>query len=324
MDRQDILSVLVGVVIVLVVALVVKPALSGGPAGGSDTPVAVPTLTPATTAPTPTPTSAGGDEIVREFRWTAIDGGVQTATLTIPSSLYEKEREAPRISDRSAWGRYALSDDERPYLEDLVGQIAASRFNTPDEDYFRVMDVIFFVQQLPYASDDDPGSYTEGVVPADVIHRTDGIEYPKYPIETLVDGRGDCEDTSILTAAILNLMDYDVVLLSYSDHAALGVQMPNFNPYYKDYTPKYYDYGGKRYYYVETTNYIRIQKVVDSGTNKTVIAERWGKVWPVGDAQDGSIKSVKSETPLIIPLHYLVLPERHTISPALPLPEGER
>lgn len=321
MDRQDMLSVLVGVVIVLVVALVVKPALIGETTGGNDTSVAVQTPT---SAPTPTPTSARGDEIVRTFRWTAIDGGVQTATMTIPSSLFEKERETPRISDHSAWGRYALSDDERPYLEDIVDQIAASRFNTPDEDYYRVMDVIFFVQQLPYSSDDDLASYTEDVVPSSVLHVSNGLEYPKYPIETLVDGKGDCEDTSILAAALLNLMDYDVVLLSYSDHAALGVQMPNFNPYYKDYTPKYYDYGGKRYYYVETTNYLQIQKIVDSGENKTVIAERWGKVFPVGDAQDSGIKSVTTETPQIIPLHYLVLPAQHTISPALPLPEGEQ
>lgn len=323
MERQDILSVLVGVVIVLVVALVVKPALTGGPGGSSDTPVAVPTPAPALTVPTQTPIPAGSDEIVREFRWTAIDGGVQTATLTIPSSLFDEERETPRISDHSAWGRYALSEEERPYLEDLVGQIAAPRFNTPDEDYFRVMDVIFFVQQLPYASDNDPASYTEDAVPSSVLHVSDGIEYPKYPVETLVDGKGDCEDTSILTAALLNLMNYDVVLLSYSDHAALGVRMPDFDPYYKDYTPKYYDYGGKRYYYVETTNYLQIQKVVGSGENKTLSAERWGRVFPVGDAADAGIKSVTTETPQIIPLHYLVLPEQHTISPALPLPAGE-
>lgn len=315
MDRQDILSILTGVVIVLVIALVVKPALYGGP-GGGDTPGALPTPAPAVTDPDPTLLPAG-KEIVREFRWTAIDGGVQTATLEIPSSLFDRERETPRLPDHASWGRYALSEDERPYLEDLVRQIASPRFNTPDEDYWRVMDVLFFVQQLPYSSDDTPASYTGGAVPAHALHVADGVEYPKYPVETLVDGKGDCEDSSILAAALLSLMDYDVVLLGYSDHMAVGVQMTDFGPYYAGYTPKYYDFGGKRYYYVETTNYIQLPRTQPGNI------DRWGKPFPVGDTTDGSITSVKSETPTVIPLHYIVRPARHTVRPADPLPGGE-
>jgi hypothetical protein len=322
MDRQDILSVLIGVAIVLVVALVVKPALYGGPASGGDTAGALPTPAHVVTASDPT-LHTGGKEILREFRWTAIDGGVQTATLKIPSSLFDRERDAPRIPDHAAWGRYALSDEERPYLEDLARQIAPSRFNTPDEDYYRVMNVLFFVQQLPYSSDDAPASYIEGAVPVPAMHTSKGVEYPKYPVETLVDGKGDCEDSSILAAALLNLMDYDVVLLGYSDHMAVGVQMTNFDPYYADYAPKYYNSMGKRYYYAETTNYTHIQMVMTSGENRTISADRWGKPFPVGDTADGSIKSVKSETPTVIPLHYIVRPAHHTVVPARPIPGGE-
>jgi hypothetical protein len=316
MDRQDILSVLIGVVIVLFVALVVKPALYGGP-GGSDTPGAVPTPVLPAPTPDPTPAPAGEKTIVREFRWTAIDGGVQTATLEVPQSLFTKERETPQIQDPSAWGRYALSEEESPYLQDLVRQIASPRFNTPDEDYYRVMNVLFFVQQIPYAYDNATESYTEGAIPANAARFHKQVGYSKYPIETLVDGKGDCEDTSILAAALLDLMGYDAVLLSYSDHMAVGVQMTGYGPFYADYTPKYYDFGGKRYYYVETTNYVQILNA-ERGSN-----ERWGKPFPVGDATDGSIASVKSESPAVIPLHYIVRPARHAIVPARPVPEGE-
>lgn len=321
MDRQDILSVLIGVVIVLLVALVVKPALYGGPADGGDTRGVVPT--PVLPIQDPTPAPAGETTIMREFRWTAIDGGVQTATLEVPQSLFTKERATPRIQDPSAWGRYALSEEESPYLQDLARQIASPHFNTPDEDYYRVMNVLFFVQQVPYVCDNATESYTDGAVPSHALHLADGVEYPKYPIETLVDGKGDCEDSSILSAALLGIMGYDAVLLKYSDHMALGVQMTGFGPYYADYTPKYYEFGGKRYYYVETTNYAQTRMIIISGETTTVTAERWGKPFPVGDVDDTGIKSAQAEKPEIIPLHYIVRPARHTVVPARPIPGGE-
>ena len=50
-------------------------------------------------------------------------------------------------------------------------------------------------------------------------------EYPRYPVETLFDRGGDCEDTSILTATILYEMGYDVALLILEDdnHCAIGI-----------------------------------------------------------------------------------------------------
>jgi hypothetical protein len=54
-------------------------------------------------------------------------------------------------------------------------------------------------------------------------------EYPRYPIETLVDKGGDCEDTAILAASIIRGMGYGVVLLVFPKtadspgHCAVGV-----------------------------------------------------------------------------------------------------
>lgn len=51
-------------------------------------------------------------------------------------------------------------------------------------------------------------------------------EYPKYPIETLYEGTGDCEDTSFLTASIFkNYLEKSVVLLHLPGHAAIGFSL---------------------------------------------------------------------------------------------------
>ena len=60
-----------------------------------------------------------------------------------------------------------------------------------------------------------------------------GLEYqtselnpaPKFPIETVADNAGDCDDKTLLAAALLAFEGYDVVLLEFSteSHMALGI-----------------------------------------------------------------------------------------------------
>ena len=71
-------------------------------------------------------------------------------------------------------------------------------------------------------------------------------EYPRYPIETLVDNGGDCEDTSILASELIRKLGYDTVLIHPPEHMAVGV-------YCKDCQGSYYAFHGRNYYYVETT-----------------------------------------------------------------------
>ena len=79
-------------------------------------------------------------------------------------------------------------------------------------------------------------------------------EYWKYPIETLFEGKGDCEDTSILYCALMKAMGYDVALLVYEGkeyskgHAAASIAL--------DSCPggTYYEKNGLHYYYCETTS----------------------------------------------------------------------
>ncbi len=81
-------------------------------------------------------------------------------------------------------------------------------------------------------------------------------EYPRFPIETIVDDRGDCEDHAIVAAACLLRMGYEVCLIaveyeSGSAHMVLGVEAAEDLPdafFLRDAST------GKRYYYCEVTS----------------------------------------------------------------------
>ena len=61
----------------------------------------------------------------------------------------------------------------------------------------------------------------------------------RFPMETLVDGEGDCEDLSILAATILHEMGYRVLLVVLPDHLALAVDCGD------DFEGRVWDNGGK-------------------------------------------------------------------------------
>jgi len=85
---------------------------------------------------------------------------------------------------------------------------------------------------------------------------TSFLEYPKYPVETLIDGVGDCEDSSFVLASLLLAYqqktgaDFKVVLLRYPKHLAvgLGLKEPLLN------TVPALTENGYNYYHLETTN----------------------------------------------------------------------
>ncbi|HDZ27074.1 MAG TPA: hypothetical protein ENH65_11260, partial [Candidatus Aminicenantes bacterium] len=90
--------------------------------------------------------------------------------------------------------------------------------------------VLSFVQCLPYTVDD----VSTGI-----------DEFPRFSIETLVAGGGDCEDTTILAGSIFLVLGYDIVCLNPKGHLALGIE--------GKFPGSYYKHNGKRYHYSETT-----------------------------------------------------------------------
>lgn len=129
--------------------------------------------------------------------------------------------------------KYATDSYNRKVAAEIAGGIKQQAESLGFTNYETMMMAASFVQELPYKEDDE---YLG--VP----------EYARYPIETLVDGAGDCEDKSILLAALLRELGCEVVLLEFPNHVAVGVEA-NRDDAYGSYAP----YGGKKYFYLEST-----------------------------------------------------------------------
>ena len=161
---------------------------------------------------------------------------------------------------------FMLSEHDRPLMHALAQEF--SRYALTEKDQIEL--ALSFVQSLPYAFDTDS---------------KDEDEYVRYPVETLVDGCGDCEDKVALLVALLYEMDKDFVLLVMPEHMALGVHCDEIEGH------RYLLYQGKKYYFMETTmpNW-QIGQVPEDyfGTEVEVV--------PVDDMPSMLIKGVRFES----------------------------
>ena len=179
------------------------------------------------------PNGSGGSSYTY-FSWDD-NGQLRTWELEAPYdyiNFYDKAR--PQYDSVAQWTKFIVPNDK-------VSEILSKAFNKISNGYTeeeKVSLVLKFVQKLEYKSDDT------------ITRDNKFFDYPRYPTQTLFDRTGDCEDTSILLAALLNEMGKDVSLIHLPDHMATGVYIPKFNPNYSAY---YYTLSGKEYYYCETT-----------------------------------------------------------------------
>ena len=175
--------------------------------------------------------SSSPESISRTYHWT-YKGTSYSWKVSIPKSLYDYYKAQPH--DRSkltTYKVYAISAKDKPTLDAMIAKLKESGRKKGYTESENIMNVIAFVQAFPYFKDDVSTIYDE---------------YPRYPIETLVDNGGDCEDTAILTAAMLREMGYGVVLVNPTGHMAVGVKCSSCSG-------TYYTYEGDKYYYLETT-----------------------------------------------------------------------
>ena len=145
-------------------------------------------------------------------------------------SAYVREKYAAR-KRRSQYVTDAMADGTADsFGAILAAEAEANGFRTHRAQVDFLID---FVQNLPYVPDDVGTGYDD---------------YTKHMVETLVEGGGDCEDTAVMLASLLqsDSFNYDTVLLLLPGHMAVGV-------YGDDLPGTYYEYDGRRYYYVETT-----------------------------------------------------------------------
>jgi hypothetical protein len=160
-----------------------------------------------------------------------------TVTLQVPvnRSVYEGAKKADKSvtiignvsEDTWVTDSYrAMTND--PAQEELYRELIVqfrkikSGQNLDDDEYLELMAV--YVQSLKYET---------------------LLENPaKFPVETVVDQAGDCDDKSLLLAGLLSREGYSVALLSFGPekHMAIGVGSRD------------YQYRNSSYAFLETTN----------------------------------------------------------------------
>lgn len=171
--------------------------------------------------------------VVRSFEWES-DGRSYEYTMEIEYSdllyyrdYYDADERQQDVYTHQRDRTFVTYQD--PYVQDLAEYIAAETSGLSDLE--RVQVVVSLTQYIEYQSDEVFMGYEE---------------YWKFPLETLYDQGGDCEDTSILCAALTKALGYDSALLLFTGHMAAGVDVDGC-------TGSYFAVDGSRYYYCETT-----------------------------------------------------------------------
>jgi hypothetical protein len=124
---------------------------------------------------------------------------------------------------------------------------------------------------------DDEEDFANGALM--IVHQITYVETTpaKYPVETMVDGQGDCDLFSLIAASVIKAGGLDVVLLYYEEqsHMNIGVHLSSAPENVRD-TAYYVTHDDTRYYVAECT-----------GGN-------WEDGWRVGECPD-DLKQVSAE-----------------------------
>lgn len=194
---------------------------------------------------TPTP----GKPVAVAVRHFTFDGFKCTVAAHADSAVYWGARSANRSASvlpgesAESWrAKYrrsiALDPKQSPLFDEVCGQLRAIRRKRHlDADQYLEL-IAKYVQSIPY----DQASYERGAATV------------RFPVETIVDGKGLCEDKSLLLAALLSHEGYATALLCFGpeNHMAVGVKGPG------------HTYGHSGYLFVETTGPSYVSDVPDS------------------------------------------------------------
>jgi len=271
----------------LLVFFLLASVLSAGCIAGLLHPAAVPP------AITPVAGAAQLSDTVISF---SFEESSMTVRLPVDASVYYGAKQA----DKSLYLYENLSEDEwlpiyysafindthqDAFYTDLLQELRVIR-DRESLDSDRYLELIaVFVQSLPYRSDER-------------------LVEPKFPIETFVDGNGDCDDKSLLLSALLAREGYDVALFYFTDeqHMAVGINCTG------------YGYRKTGYAYIEATNtsYVGIPPATLDGGKKIESAP---VVIPVGGGMNAYGRC--SETQAIADAITLTRSRVETLEPEL-------
>lgn len=190
------------VLIILALALLA----SGGCTAGLPAGVVYPSIEPQDAEPR---------TVAHEFTF---EGEAVTITLPVDGGLYAGAAAADKAVVRFGNARetdwveeYYPAFVEEPHQEQFYADVLAAFRAVRDArglDADRYAELLCaFTQQLDYHTD-----------PVDLS--------PKFPVETFVDGSGDCDDKALLLAGLLAREGYDVAILLFEpeQHVAVGIR----------------------------------------------------------------------------------------------------
>jgi hypothetical protein len=194
------------------------------------------------------------------------EDGMETIQIPVDPEVYAGAKGADRTLrlyedlPREEWVpiyylAFINDTDQDPFYAELLSRLRSirDRRGLDDDRYLEL--ITAFVQSIPYRTDS-------------------AIIEPKFPIETYIDEEGDCDDKSLLLAALLAREGYGTALLYFEEEAHMAVGVKSIGCSYKNTT----------YAYVEATNvsYIGIPPAILS--DGTVLRSN-PQVIPVGDGQ---------------------------------------
>jgi hypothetical protein len=171
----------------------------------------------------------------KHFEWN-YKGQHWTWNLSIPLQLCDTYKAVPvstRTQDGPAGYGFCTTTLDT-YVQNLAKELNDTSNQLGYGAFDKVSFTLAFVQGLPYTSD---------------LVTTGHDEYPRFPIETLVDDGGDCEDTSILFATLALIMGFSTVYINPPSHYAVGILGNNLRGTYWTYP----EGSNQTYYYCETT-----------------------------------------------------------------------
>ena len=161
------------------------------------------------------------------YSW-GFDSQNYTALIVVDEQSYNKIRSQRQKRGFDYRIFHKMVNEGTEALDKLIDELNQVMSRTWSDEQ-KINFVLAFVHALPYTDDVTTGF----------------DEFYKYPTETLTEGAGDCEDTSMLFAAILKGMKYELVLIIPEGHVAVGVK-GNFQG-------GFVSYENDKYYFCETT-----------------------------------------------------------------------
>ena len=208
--------------------------------------------------------------IDRRFDWTS-HGQSWTWEIAIPQSLHAYYTGlVPRFwcSDTGYcdWYKYVTDPDDDAFIETLTETLYAAispYYGDSLSAYYGFLQFAldFVSASIPYTVDSLPD------------------EWPRYPLETLVEVAGDCEDTGILYCSIVRTRVLSTHLLFFPSHVASAVPVGWDFIAGQDYSIAYYVHQGAYYVLCETTGdppgYWRVGQLPDGLRAEWLASEFW-------------------------------------------------